>query len=255
MMALLSIDQYAAQHNFRGPRRDESPDAYRDAVIAHLDRYCTSAAYELRFGAPQAEWTDAQRNTFKDDLLGRWQKPGTGPSDYFHRPVTVLEGFQTQGRSVTDDELRRLANDAINVLVAWRTEARDDNLPVVASVLLIDGRQFTAFVDAFDRKAILNTWAATEPVYGYFLVADSFLHRINVDKTTQDATKTETVDALICHIGSRSGIRRLVTRPYTVRHGRVEWELPEDHDKTANLAGDPYADIFAHAFDPKARPQ
>jgi hypothetical protein len=121
-------------------------------------------------------------------------------------------------------------------------------IPIIAIALLTDGRLLAAEPSRDDRKAILKLWADTLPVFGYVLLADVYVHRVNVDRADgKTVTGTETTDALICHIGSRTGLRQMRTRPYRLVNGAAVFDPADrqDMDKRHEQVRDPYADLFA----------
>lgn len=237
----------AARHNFRPRRTHEPAETYRLAVIDHVESFDFAAAHELRVGRPQAEWTADDVDAFSKWMLGHRGLPRREL-----RPGTAVVGLEYGPFPVNVEQLFELATFAVDAIVAMRQEKPEASVPIVASVFLLDGRVMSGFVQRADRYAYLKSLTRNEPTFGFFLVADVFVH--GVDLVTHRATKR---DEIICHIGTREK-RWMRRRPYTVVDGRVTFEAnpPADLDLAGEgmRVSDPYADIFVSVPEPTGKP-
>jgi hypothetical protein len=234
--------RYLKQYGFRRRLDRESEADWLAAFIAHVRNRDMSAAYELQLNRPQADWTPADVDAFRTDMMSGWHGPREDLAPGFQAfPMLRDPGpFPT-----TDDGLRALAAKGREALCQMRREAPTKELAIMASVLLLTGDVLTTIVSRADRLAVLKMLARTQPVYGYLLAFDAFVHGITEDAAGKRATKT---DAILVQAGSRTA-RFTLVRPYRLEtHGvGVRVVFGEGHEIDADtLRGgvDPYAGIF-----------
>jgi len=238
---------------FRPRRPTETVEHYREQLIDHVENRNVAAAFELRLGRKRADWTQADQEAFRTYLLQMWRG---GPSDHFSGPVRAFQVVETMGNPVNDESLRRLARVTLDFAHETRLNGATQELPVIASVLCTDGRFLSTYASRDERKAILKLWIDTEPVFGYVMFSDAYIHRLDLDPTSHAVKDTTTTDALMMHVGSRTGLRELYTWVYRLE-GKVAtagaiFETPEPvvMDKSKEQTQDPYADLFASATAP-----
>jgi hypothetical protein len=245
------IDAALRQYPFRQPHAGESADAYREALIRHVQKHDYAAAHEIRVGRPQAEWTPAEVQEFRDRI---WT--AGGPTDTFTPGVHVFPHVREEPGSwkATDAELLDLAKRALKVSMRKREKQPTAPVPIFLSVVLTTGAAIHATVDSDNRLALLTTIAKTEPVFGYVLVFDAWMHRVDLENGR--AVKQ---DCFMAQIGSRDGLRIMQRRPYrVVSDTYVVFETPppdvnvREHDGECE---DPYASVFVSVpLTPEARP-
>lgn len=246
-------EDYATRYGFRAPRWNEPPDVYRRALIAHVRDRDFAAAHELETGRLQAAWTPADVATFKARLMAGFgaQRPLDGP---LTGEIVILHS----DRRVAPTEAGLLALADLNLDAAADLRRRQPHRPLMifASVLMLTGDVLQCgLTERADRVVALRQMARNLPVFGYVLVFDAYVHRIN--ETAGTASK---VDALIAHVGTRD--RRVMrTRPYRLdARGRLTWITPAPPDVDTQRPGgwtvedDPYAAIFVSVPAPAGRP-
>lgn len=234
-------------YGFRARRPGEHEAAYAAAVIAHVHSRDYAAAHELRLNKPQADWTPADVDGFVAHLTGL---PGARdtftPGDFQMLPGLTIGQFP-----VTEAAVMEIAGKGLEAMMEMRRADPTRELAIIGSVLLMNGDLLTLPLPRGDRIAWLKHLARTEPVFGFVLAADVFIHAISVDKV---ATKR---DALLVHLGTRD-LRVMKRRPYQVVNGRVEFEHPPPPDVDVRdptvTVNDPYASIFV-SVPPSRTPQ
>jgi hypothetical protein len=123
----------------------------------------------------------------------------------------------------------------------------------MANMLLTDGRLLTLSPSRDDRIRVLKHLARTQPVYGYTVIGDVFVHAFERHPVTYECVAKKE-DAFIVHMGSRS-MRRVFTQPYAVTGGTVRVDFPlRDLAGRDQMTEDPYADIFVSVPDPTGKP-
>lgn len=194
---------------FRPKRPGESDAAYRAAVIDHVEGRDMARGHELRIGKPQAQWTKAETEAF----IARCRAL-PGPRDHF-KPgrQQEFEIAETGSYAVTEASLVELAQSLLQTMIEHRQakasyRGPDAAVPIIANVLLFDGRLWTTSVDRGDRVALLRMLASREPVFGFFVGFDAFMHAI--DRRTGAARK---IDTLLVQVGTRDH-RWMLQRPY-----------------------------------------
>ena len=196
----MTLDQLiataAARYQFRRQLRRETAAAYRVALINHVEARDYAAAYELRIGKPQAEWTTAEVRDFKTHILQvpRVKQdfaPGAAPMALAVMPIA-------DGVTVSDDELARVAGHGLTAVIQRRIAEPGWEVPILISALLMNGSLVATSSARGDRIAVLKYLARETPLFGYFIVADMFLHTVN----DQIATKAE---GLVMHLRVRLG--------------------------------------------------
>jgi len=237
----------AAAWGFRPRGPFEGQEAYRAALIEHVECRDYATAHELRVGRRQSAWTDADLEAFRRHMLERRGEPRQELP-----PGTVLVGGVIGGEfEATEDGLLSLARTALAAFVDMRRRDPGAELPILAHVLLTTGEAWVTPVGRRDRVAVLRYLAREGPVFGYVLCADTFIHSIPAEGHPGRAMKT---DALVVHVGTRD-LRRMMVRPYTVRDGRAVFNDPPPPDVDKRKEGgwidhDPYATVFVTATAP-----
>lgn len=251
-MTLLQFELMRAamtRYPFRAARSGEAPADYLAALVAHVEQRDYAAAHELRVGRPQAQWTQADVDSFTAHMKQRWGRAVD------HSPETLMEdayefSMAVDGMPVSADALIKAGETALEFLIERRQVDPAAELPCLLQVLLTDGRCLMAPVHPDDRVALVKAVVQREPVFGFVVIADVFIHALG--PTT--ATKR---DALVCHIGTRE-MRRMLVRPYDVRDGHAHFDPDpppmERFDGTVNKVYDPYAEVFVSVPLPSGEP-
>lgn len=227
----------AARYGFRSRAAGESWATYHRQLLDHVETRDFAAAHELRLGKGQADWSADDIRAFHDHVRTLPGPRQEGGIDL--RGFPILE--QRLDGPVTEAVLLRLAEAGLRGLQAKREVDATSELAIFATVLLTTGALLTTVVGRGDRIAVLRELAKTHPVFGYVLVFDGFLHRLDTGETPR-ASK---VDALMAQVGTRE-LRVTKIHPYTVRDGVAVFEAPmADITKDDLRQGDdPYASIF-----------
>lgn len=223
------------KYPFRRREWNEPAGAYLAAVIAHVKARDWAAAHELAVGRPQAEWTRADVEAFRREREAkyRWPSERSVQPDF---TMTLPHRYPT-----TEAGLRTVATRGMEGYIRLRREKDADvNLVPIVNVLLTSGEVRICSTARDDRIAVLKWLAREEPVFGYILLADVFIHGIAAD----DASASRQ-DALLAHLGTRE-LRLVWTRPYVWRGRRLEVAPLREIDlrKEGPNAVDPYAGIF-----------
>lgn len=240
------VRQHTARWEFRARGPFEGAQQYVDAVVAFLETRDWAAAFEVRLGKAQTEWTADDVRAFEDHVTRPRHRPD------ITTPIAKLfvEVGTVPTTMVALVEIARAGFD----LLARKLPPGPDGLPVYAHVITLDGRVAVTTVSANERIAVLKTAAQQLPLYGFVLVFDAFVH--SVDRVGGTATKQ---DALLAHVGTRED-RHVLTRRYTVAGRTVRFEPESDVDLRAAAVGgpesfrDPYAEVFV-SVPPVTRPQ
>jgi len=242
----MMVYDYAARYGFRPRRAHESPEAYRDALIAFVDERDLSAAHELRVGRRQAEWTPADVAAFQATAMapGRRQPRQVGiRGEVLFGDHEQIEPTEAAALALFDRGLGRVRE--------MREDKPEAPLPLFAVVVLFTGEAISCvFTDRGDRVAVIKALARNLPVFAFCVIGDAFIHAIRESDT---ATKT---DALIAQIGTREW-RIVRARPYHVEAGRAVFDPPpadiDSRTTTGRIDGDVYAEIFV-SVPPSAAP-
>jgi hypothetical protein len=250
----LDLQTYATRYDFRAPRVNEDPAAYRAALIAHVERRDFAAAHELRVGRPQAAWTAAEVQEFK-----RWMMNMAGPRQEF--PPGTVKGFpiiRDEGPlAATEATMLGIADRGLAYAMELRRTRRKarEAQPILINVLLTTGVLLTTHVQRGDRVALLKQLARTEPVFGFFIVFDAWMHKID----ERDGTASR-VDAIVAQVGTRD-LRLTKVRPYRIYpNGSIKFDptpafdLDWKRDDLGVDAHDPYAEIFVSTPPAAGRP-
>jgi hypothetical protein len=162
----------------------------------------------------------------------------------------ALQGFESGPFPTTEASLIGLATSALEMSCERRRDAPTAEIPILSSVLLDTGTLVTTAVARDDRVAVLKALARSLPVFGFFIVADTFLH--HSDRVTGRASKEE---GLVAHLGTRE-LRLMMTRVYRRDGDRIVFDDPprpvvnmRDPDLRVR---DPYAGIFVSVPMPPA---
>jgi hypothetical protein len=234
-------------YQFRMPSPEESPAAFLDALIAHVHRHNYAAAHELRVGRRQADWTPDDVRLFSETVLERRNRP----TMEFERGLHAFPIVDDPGPyPVTDAHVRALATRGLETLGEWRQRDPAKHLPIFATALLMTGHTLTTTTGSDNRVAVLKMFARTQPVFGYTLAFDGYVHGIADGKAI-------TSDAIFVHAGTRDGLRLCLIHKYRrARKGRIVFEEVREVDlrATTDHIEDPYAEIFVSVPSPDGRP-
>jgi len=234
-------------YKFRTRRPHEPEAEYLGDLVQHVEQRDFAAAHELRVGRRQADWTKADVQAFHEHLNRRgWH----GPSEDLPPGVTVRPALEIGIAEVSEAGLLAYATEMLDALVDLRKRRPTGELWIAASVVLTDGRALATFVSRGDRVAVIKALARTQPVFGFVVACDVFIH--GIDTRRGEATKQ---DAIIAHVGTRE-IRLIKVRPYALEHGQAVFvdPPPPDIDKAAEVCSDPYAGIFVTVPPPTGPP-
>jgi hypothetical protein len=111
-------------------------------------------------------------------------------------------------------------------------------------VLLVTGAKLTTVVNSNDRIAAIKGLAKSQPVFGYAVTADAWMHSISKD--THVATKH---DVILTQTGTRT-MRHMLRHPYAVVNGvarfddLIDLDLRDPSTFEGGEMEDPYADVF-----------
>ena len=241
----------ARTYGFRARGPLETVHQYREALIAFTEHKDYAAAHEVRVGCAQAEWTPDHVMDFSNRLRGR---PRSQHLARVPNETIIMEGGALA--VVTDAALLADTHIALERYTAMRRAAPAKDLMAILTVALLDARLLILPVSRVDRISTMKAFARDMPVFGFALVFDAFMHRIN--EVTKVATKR---DVLLQHVISRT-CRVTRSRPYEVRQGRAFFDNPPPPDFTAldlnaggwRVADDPYADVFVSVPPPTGPP-
>jgi hypothetical protein len=229
----------AKKYEFPAPTTADlaNPEAYERALIAHVHKRDYAAAHELRIGKVQADWTPAEVDGFERLLRGMPRAAHElDPGVHAFHGLDFGDGFP-----VTVACLTELASDTLQALVAMRRESPTKQLPIFAVVLLTTGqaRLLTPSSDA--RIAVLKALARTQPVFGFALTFDAFMHQFIA------GSQARKVDTIVQHLITRD-LRLIKRRPYRLDSARAVFDEPPPEDLDGRVEGpdldDPYAEIF-----------
>jgi hypothetical protein len=235
----------ARQYQFRRQLKKESAAAYRHALIAHVESHDFAMAHELRLGKPQPEWTVEEVIAFKHRIL---ELPRTRQDHEWLMPAgTPVIATPPGTEDVTEAHLRELAEFGLQDIIGRRRRNPTWEVPIVVSVLLMTGSSLITTTQRGDRFALLKFLARNGPVFGFFLVADMFLHKIG-------DTKAEKQEGIILHVGTRD-MRLVRVATYARTPTGIVFAAPFDMDmRSGNVIDDPYADIFVSVPPPTGAP-
>ena len=220
-------------------------------LVAHVEQRDWADAFEIMIGKDQADWSPEDVQAFAD----RRMKPDRprakrefGPNEFF--AVPAIEERGRDHYECSPDSVMALAAKGLAWFVDERKRAPTRELPILASILLMDGHTLTAACDSENRIAVIKHLARTRPVYGFWLIFDAFVHAMELGPQAK-ATKR---DCLICQLGTRD-MRRMMRRTYEVLHGVAVFDpAVEDLDDDAVRSGeDPYAEIFVSVPTPSGK--
>ncbi len=241
------IAKAVAAYPFRPRMKTETPAAYRVALTDHVERRDFTMAHELRTGKPAADWTPVEIAQLKDRALQApraRQEFAPGAEPVAVRFVAGLPGSDP----VTEEHLRRLAECGLEVLIERRTEEPEWTMPILISILLMNGSLLTtSTTERGDRVALVKYVARQAPVFGFFIAADMVLHTIG-------ETEAKRTEAIMMHIGTReTRIARVAT--YERTPAGIVFATPYDIDKTdSSTIEDPYSEIFVSVPPPAGPP-
>jgi hypothetical protein len=238
------IAEAATRHRFRQRGPFEGAEQYAAALITHLENEDWAMAHEVRVGRRQADWTPEDVESFRQRMLGRHRRPRPDVHKEVHAaeiPMVIEDGRFT----LSEDAMVGLAHQGLASMTRMRKNNPGRSLLIMVSAMLSTGKMITAAVNRDDRVSLLKHMAKEVPVYGYLVVADTFVHHLPVAGQPGLPTKQ---DALVAHVGTRE-IRRMIVRPYTYSADRTRVTFdpnpPPDVDKRGpGVEHDPYAEIF-----------
>lgn len=236
------IADAAARFKFRDRGPSESEVDYAVALLGHVEARDFAAAHELRCGRRQADWTAEDVRAFRDHLSAL-PGPTEDPDELAAEGGRFLVGFAEAGGPypVTEASLQDLADRTLAVVLERRRAHPTRDVPILVALLLMSGQCLLGSVGRSERVAVIRAATRALPVFGFVLVADTLIHKLDVGSA---ATATKT-DAFVAHVGSRAS-RVMKVRPYRVERGRVvELPAPPDVDlRRAPVDHDPYASVF-----------
>jgi len=179
--------------------------AWMRRLIAHVEQRDWAEAFEIMIGKVQADWSPEDVKAFADRRLdprrGR-AKRECAPGEVFAVPG-ILDRDSVYACSV--ESVLALAARGLEWFIDERKRAPTRELPILASVLLMDGHVLSAACGSDNRIAVIKHLARTRPVYGFWLVFDAFMHAIDTGPQAK-ATKR---DCLICQVGTRETRRKI----------------------------------------------
>lgn len=227
--------------------RTETAAAYRVALIDHVERRDFTMAHELRTGKAHAEWTPIEIAQFRERVfqvprVKQEFAPGAAPSHV--RVVASPPGTDP----VNETHLLLLADAGLHAIMDRRVEEPDWTIPILISVLLMDGSLLTTSItERGDRVAVVKYIARSMPVYGFFIAADMILHTIG-------ESSAERTEGIMMHIGTRElRIARVAT--YTRTDAGIVFAEPFDINKCeGGTIEDPYSDVFVTVPPPAGPP-
>lgn len=220
---------------FREAEPHESPVDYLSAMCDHIEQHDFAAAHEIRLGKLQADWTPEEVDAFRVRISSLPRaKQEVGP----HEAIPWLAASVLADIPATEASLVVLADAALEDFKERRTRDPFESFPIVLHLLLVDGRFMAGFCNRGDRVAITR-WAVQHlPVFGFFVIADAWMHGIG-------NTRAIKFSALVVNVGTRD-LARAMIRPYEIVGGRTKWlDVPPDIDKRGpDMIDDPYAGVF-----------
>lgn len=212
-------------------------EGYLARLIAHVESRDLARGFELRVGVKQADWTPDQVKAFRDSLDSR-------PRRDIERDLKPLSAFRVErlrlDRAIDDACLRAFVDAHLALLVGRRQANGAEELPIIACGILSTGWLLCAEVARADRIGFVTTMARTEPLYGWIVAADMFIHVADVGEG-----KASKEDVIGVHYGTRTS-RGFRSRRYAVVNGRgvFEPERQELFGEDGARVEDPYAFVF-----------
>lgn len=234
----------ARQYQFRRQLKRETAAAYRLALIDHVEVHDFAMAHELRLGKRQPDWTTEEVTAFKNRLL---ELPRTRQDHEWRAPAGPILTTPPGSEAVTEAHLREGAEFAFQDTIGRRRQSPTWEAPIIVSVLLTTGSSLITTTQRGDRFALLKFLARNGPVFGYFLVADMFLHRLSEGRA-------EKQEGIVLHAGTR-GMRLMRVATYTRTPDGIVFADPFDMDMhSGDIIDDPYAEIFVTVPPPTGAP-
>jgi|SRR5262245_35349260 len=226
------------KYPFRNPNPFETGEDYARAFYDHLRKRDMGLAHELRLGKRQAKWSPKDVESFLEACSG-----DHGPSEEFDEGVHAIPMVTTEGHPVTTEELLTSATRLLDYMMSVRRKDPTGEVPIMVGVLLDTGRLMEGVIGSSrDRLAVLKFLVRTQPVFGFFITFDAFMHR--VDKTAGTATKQ---DCLMMRIGTRD-LALMKTRPYRVKHNVAIFDDPPPDDINMRDQGVEGRDAYSSVF-------
>ena len=235
------VTEAIEKYHFRPRMIAESIEAYLALLIAHVQSHDIAAAFELRVGRRQPDWTKENIAAF----IEHTRKLG-GPSPAFDPGLHAFAMMETAGHRATPEALRLLALGGVAFMQQQRRENPTGPLLVMVNVLLTDGRIKHTAVHPDERLALLTAMAKSEPVFGFYLVFDAWLHHVVSDPTGTRQSSAGKRDCIMAQVRTRDE-RYTIVRSYEVRDGKVVFDDPPPPDITDDdyrNGRDPYAEVF-----------
>jgi hypothetical protein len=240
----MTIDALIARalslYPFRSRGRSESASHYRRALTAHVESRDWALAHELRTGRAQSDWTTEDVAAFHAARTNsrQWPREDLRPGTH------AIPYLELDTAPATENGLRDLARRGLDAVCDRRRDNPRLSFPILIHLVLTDGRVRLVLSQRDDRIAILRTFARSVPLFGFVVIADTFMHRI-INDASQRPVRADKTDAFVAHIGTRD-LRIMMTRPYRVDADRVTFgDVPPDLDKRDPGVEDPYAVVFA----------
>jgi hypothetical protein len=241
------IDDAIKRYKFRRRFSGEPEPVYLRKLIQFVAHRDYAAAHELRVGKRQADWTSEEAHDFRQRLSGPRDPKAHDP----RVPFACVMLDDPGPYPVHDANLLRFARDAMDFCVRFRNEAPTKDFRIMASVLLTTGKVLHGMPERSDRIRLIKYLAQTQPVYGWWVAGDVWVHGLNVNTVTGKETADKT-DAFIVHVGSRT-LRRVFTRRYRVEASGVIWRDLEDVEPDG-MTDDPYAELLVSVPEPEGKP-
>lgn len=223
-------------------KTEAEAERYLKGLIAHVESRDLARGFELRVGERQPNWTPDMVEAFQRSMSDR---PRRDP-DKFRKPFNAFHVATVKVSPPIDDAaLRRFVDSTMQHLINLRLASATATLPLLVAGLTTTGELLSSSVDRDDRIPFVTMLARTQPLYGWLVASDMFIHAINVGEV-KSASKQ---DAIGVHFGTRT-MRGFLVRPYDVVDGVVQLQPQREDWFDVQRRGDggiedPYAFVFA----------
>lgn len=189
------IEAAAHDFQFRPPEGKDEAKAYLLALIEHVESRDLARGFELRVGTKQADWTPEMVDSFKASMTRR---PRRDP-ERFRKPFNIFKIATVKVEPPIDDAtLRRFVDGTLQHMINLRTEAPAAELPLLVGGLTTDAELLTTTVARADRIAFITAMARHEPLFGWFVASDMFIHSIEMGEVKRASKQ----DVIGIHFGT-----------------------------------------------------
>src|SRR5215467_12510562 len=149
------------KYPFRPPLPSEPGPIYIAAVVEHVKSRDYGSAFEIIYGARQANWTPEEVCAFHDYLRDHHQPDHTPPAN----PNDLSVGRIEHGGiwNTTDDTMEQILDETINTVWDMRRHAPSAETPILVGVLMLTGDLVITTVDRGDRIKVLKVLARDGP--------------------------------------------------------------------------------------------